>query len=259
MRPIWTGSIGFGLVNIPVRLYSATDESTIPFVSLDKNNHARIRYKKVNESTGKEVDYNDIVKGYKIGSDYVIVEEEDFNKATPEKLDHLEIVQFISEDEIDAVYFEKPYYLEPDKTGARAYALLRDALKKERKAALGPLVYHKREWICLVKPMDNVLVLHRLRFAQEIRGAEGLTLPKSDLKTEELKMAGLLINQLSKPFKPEQFKDEFSEKLLKVIEAKAKGKGSSFKPMKVVHTSTTEDLMKKLKDSLKPAPRKKAS
>ena len=103
MRPIWTGSIGFGLVNIPVKLYSATEESNLPFFTLDKNNHARIRYKKVNEATGKEVPAEDIVKGYKIGKDVVIVEEEDFEKATPEKLDHLEIVQFISEKEIDSV------------------------------------------------------------------------------------------------------------------------------------------------------------
>jgi DNA end-binding protein Ku len=114
MRPIWTGSIGFGLVNIPVKMYSATDESNLPFITLDKNNHARIRYKKVNETTGNEIDPKDIVKGYKVGKEYVIVEDEDFEKATPEKLDHLEIVQFISEKEIDAVYFEKPYYLEPD-------------------------------------------------------------------------------------------------------------------------------------------------
>jgi DNA end-binding protein Ku len=145
MRPIWTGSIGFGLVNIPVRLYAATDESTLPFVSLDKNSHARIRYKKVNEVTGKEVPHLDIVKGYKVGSDYVIVEDEDFKKAAPEKNDHLEIVQFINEKEVDAVFFEKPYYLEPDKGGVKAYVLLRDALKKEGKAALGPLVYHNRD------------------------------------------------------------------------------------------------------------------
>ena len=134
MRPIWTGSIGFGLVNIPVKMYSATEECNLPFITLDKNNHARIRYKKVNETTGKEMDPKDIVKGYKVGKEYVIVEDEDFEKATPEKLDHLEIVQFVSEKEIDAVYFEKPYYLEPDKTGMKAYCLLRDALKKEGKA-----------------------------------------------------------------------------------------------------------------------------
>ena len=145
MHAIWKGSIGFGLVNIPVKMYSATEESNIPFITLDKNNNARIRYKKVNESTGEKVEEKDIVKGYKMGEQYVIVEEEDFKKATPEKLDHLEIVQFIHEKEIDAVYFEKPYYLEPDKAGVKAYALLRDALKKEGKAALRPLVYHKRE------------------------------------------------------------------------------------------------------------------
>jgi DNA end-binding protein Ku len=258
MRSIWKGSIGFGLVNIPVRLYTATEESTLPFVTLDKNNHARIRYKKVNEATGKEMKETDIVKGYQMGGGYVILEDEDFKKATPEKIDHLEIVQFVAEKEIDAVFYEKPYYLEPEKTGARAYALLRDALKKEGKAALGPLVYHKREWVCLIKPKEDLLVLHRLRFAQEIKAAEGLVVPKSDIKPDELKMASLLINQLTKPFKPEQFRDEFSEKLLKVIEAKAKGKAAPVKTMKVVHSTTTEDLMQKLKASLK-APSRKAS
>ena len=259
MRPIWTGSIGFGLVNIPVRLYGATDESTIPFVSLDKNNHSRIRYKKVNETTGKEVQFQDIVKGYEMGKNIIIVDDEDIKKATPEKQDHLSIVQFIKEDEIDARYFEKPYYLEPDKYGAKAYILLRNALKKEGKAALGPLVFHRREWICLVKPQDDFLVMHRLRFPEEIRSTEGLVIPKAEVKADELKMASLLINQLTKPFKPEEFKDEFSEKLIRIIEAKAKGKGSPVKPLTVAHKTTTEDLMQKLKESLKPASRKKAS
>ncbi|MGZ3839869.1 MAG: non-homologous end joining protein Ku [Flavisolibacter sp.] len=258
MRPIWKGSIGFGLVNIGVNMYSATEESTMAFVQLDRNNHARIRYRKINEATGKEINEPDIVKGYKWGSDYVILAEEDFQKAIPEKQDHLEIVQFINEKEIDPVYFEKPYYLEPDKNAARAYGLLRDALKKEGKAALGPLVYHKREWICLIKPMKELLVLHRLRFAEEIRATEGIAVPASTVKPDELKMASLLIAQLTKPFKPEQFRDEFSEKLLKVIEAKAKGKSGAVKPLKVVHNSTTEDLMQKLKASLK-SPTKKAS
>jgi len=199
----------------------------------------------------------DLVKGYKMGEGYVVLNEEDFDKATPEKLDHLEIIQFVNEKEIDAVYYEKPYYLEPEKSGARAYALLRDALKKEGKAALGPLVYHKREWICLIKPLGEVLVMHRLRFAQEIRATEGLVIPQTPVKGEELKMAASLINQLTKPFKPELFKDEFSEKLLTVIEAKAKGKTATVKHMKVVSTHT-EDLMEKLRASLK-TPAKKAS
>ena len=259
MRSMWKGSIGFGLVNIPVRMYVATDESNISFVQLDKKTHSRIRYKKVSELSGKELYQEDIVKAYQIGDDYVIVEDADFEKAAPEKIDHLEITQFIDEKEIDAVYYEKPYYLEPDKMGAKAYTLLRDALKKERKAALGPLVYHNKEWVCLIKPLRNVLVLHRLRFTDEIRSEAGLVIPDTPVKADELKMASLLIAQLTKPFKPEEFKDTYSEKLLKVIEAKAKGKVTG-KPLKVVHNATTTDLMEKLKASLKSKPStKKAS
>jgi DNA end-binding protein Ku len=257
MRPLWTGSIGFGLVNIPVKLYSATEESNISFVSLDKHNKSRIRYKKVNEATGKEVKQDDIVKAFETGSEYIIMESEDFDKALPGKKDHIDVVQFVDEKEVDAVYFEKPYYLEPAKGGERAYALLREALKKQGKAALGLFVFHNREWVCLMKPSDNVLVLNRLRFAEEIRGTEGLVLPTTTVKAEELKMATTLIGQLTKPFKPDQFKDEYAEKLTKVIAAKAKGKTGSYKPMKVVHNTATEDLMEKLKASLKPS--KKAS
>jgi DNA end-binding protein Ku len=258
MRPSWTGSIGFGLVNIPVKMYVATEESNISFNQLAKSDHARIKYKKVNENTGKELSADEIVKGYKIGGGYVIVDDEDFKKAAPEKFDHLEIQQFVNEKDIDAVYYEKPYYLEPDKAGAKAYALLRDALKKEGKAGLGPLIYHNKEWVCLIKPLRNVLVMHRLRFSDEIRSEEGLVIPEAPVKPEELKMASALIAQLTKPFKPEEYKDTYSEKLMKVIEAKAKGKSNTIKPMKVVHNTTTVDLMAQLKASLK-APTKKAS
>jgi DNA end-binding protein Ku len=178
MRHMWNGSIGFALVNIPVKMYVATEESRLPFVSLDKNNHAQIRYKKVNEITGKEVAFQDIVKAYKFGNEMIIVEEEDFKRAAPEKKDHLEIVQFVQEKDIDAVYFEKPYYLAPDKGGAKPYSLLRDALKKHDMAALGPMVYHGREWICLIKPSEEVLVLHRLRFPEEIRPVSELNIPR---------------------------------------------------------------------------------
>jgi len=257
MRALWKGSIGFGLVNIPVSLYSATEESTLSFVSLDKKTKSRIRYKKVSESSGKEVSNDDILKAYEVGGHMVTVEEEDFDKALPAKKDHIDIVQFVKEAEIDALYYEKPYYLAPEKGGDRPYVLLREALQKEGKAALGLFVFHKREWVCLLKPKDDFLMMHRLRFAEEIRDTRGLSVPDVKVKSEEIKMATSLIAQLTKPFTPDQFKDEYSEKLLKVIEAKAKGKSPSFKPMKVVHTTSTEDLMAKLKASLKPA--KKAS
>jgi DNA end-binding protein Ku len=253
MRSMWKGSIGFGLVNIPVRLYVATDESSIPFVQLDKKDHARVRYKKVNENSGRELTQEDIIRAYDMNGNYVIVDDEDFQKAAPEKIDHLEILQFVDEKEIDPVYFEKPYYLEPDKAGVKAYVLLRDALKKEGKAALGPLVYHNKEWVCLIKPMRKVLVMHRLRFSDEIRSEEGLVIPDTQVKAEELKMASLLIAQLTKPFKPQEYRDTYSEKLLGIIEAKARGKVTG-KPLKVAHNATTIDLMEKLKASLKATP-----
>lgn len=256
MRPLWKGSIGFGLVNIPIGLYSATEESNLPFFTLDKKNKARIRYKKVNDATGAEVKQTDIVKGYKMGDSTIIMEEVDFSKAMPEKTDHIEILQFVVEKEIDTLYYEKPYYIAPTKGGEKAYALLRDALKKEGKAALGTFVFHQREWVCLLKPSVDALVLHQLRFAEEIRSTKALELPEIKPKPEELKMAATLINQLTKPFEPEQFKDEYAEKLLKVIAAKAKGKTTKFKPMKVVHTTETEDLMAKLKASLKTTTKK---
>lgn len=256
MRPLWKGSIGFGLVNIPVRLYSATEESTIAFVSLDKNTKSRIKYKKVNEQNGKEVAQQDIIKAFPTGGGYVPMEAEDFDKAMPEKKDHIELVQFVNEKEIDVLYYEKPYYLEPEKGGDRAYALLRDALKKEGKAAIGLFVFHNREWVCLLKPSQKVLVLNRLRFTEEIRSTESLVVPEVNVKGEELKMASMLIGQLTKPFKPDQFKDEYSGKLMKIIEAKAKGKVATVSPLKVVHSTATEDIMAKLKASLKPASKK---
>ena len=256
MRPTWTGSIGFGLVNIPVKMYVATEESTLAFSQLAKTDNAKIRYKKINENTGKEVRQDEIVRAYKYGSNYVIMEDADFQKAAPEKIDHLEIQQFVNEKEIDPVYYEKPYYLAPDKAGAKAYNLLREALKKENKAALGQLVYHNKEWVCLLKPLRDVIVLHRLRFSDEIRSEEELSIPQTPLKAEEVKMAAALIAQLTKPFKPEVFRDTYSEKLMKLIEAKSKGKTIA-KPLKVVHNTTTVDLMAQLKASLKPA--KKAS
>ena len=250
MRPLWKGSIGFGLVNIPVQLYSATGESKLSFFTMDKKDNSRIRYKKINERTGKEVPPSDIVKGYQMGENFVVLDKEDFDKALPEKKDHIEIEQFVFEKEINFLFFEKPYYLQPEKGGSRAYALLRDALKKQGKAALGTFVYHDSEWVCLIKAYNNALVMNRLRFAEEIRQEEELVLPEVKSNPAELKMAATLIDQLTKPFKPEQYRDEFSEKMMKIIQAKAQGKSTTAKTMKVVHNSTV-DIMEQLKASLK--------
>lgn len=261
MKAIWTGSIGFGLVNIPIKLYSAVEESSLDLDMLDKKDHANIKFKRVNEHTGKEVAWENIVRGYLLNDKYVILDDDDFKKASPEKSDHIEIVQFIDEKEVDSTYFEAPYYLEPQKAGTRAYALLQEALLKSGKAGLGTFVMRSKEHVCLIKANKNILVLNRIRFAEEIRKTDDLNIPTAKSKPAEVKMAMTLINQLTGPFKPEKFKDDYANKLLKVIQAKAKGKATPFKQMKVVH-STTKDLMEQLKASLSgpaSAAKKKAS
>jgi len=259
MKSMWKGSIGFGLVNIPVSMYPASEESTVPFGQYDKNDHAKVRYKKVNENTGKELDQLDIARAYDLNGTTVIVEDSDLAKALPEKIDHLEILQFVDEKEIDAVYYEKPYYLEPEKKGAKAYALLRDALQQEGKVGLGLLVYHNKEWLCLIKAMRKVLVMHRLRFSDEIRSESNLVIPDVELAKDEIKAATQLVTVLSQPFKPEEYKDTYSEKVREVLNAKAKGRPKA-KPMKAVHNATSVDvMMQKLKESLNTKRPKRAS
>ena|SRR5687767_3397620 len=249
MKAIWTGSIGFGLVNIPVKMYSAVQNSSLDLDMLDKKDHSNIRFKRVNENTGKEVAWENIVRGYLVNEKYVVLEKSDFEKVVPEKTKHIEIVQFVDEQEIDSAYFEAPYFLEPEKTGVRAYSLLRDALQKTGKAGVGLFVMHNREHVSIIKASEDVIMLNRIRFAEEVRSPKDLNLPGSKAKPAELKMAVSLINQLTKPFDITKYKDEYSDKLMKIIKAKSKGKAVPFKPMKVVH-SPTKDLMEQLKASL---------
>ena len=257
MKSIWTGSIGFGLVNIPIKLYSAIESSTLDLDMLDKKDNANIKFKRVNENTNKEVPWDSIVKGYMLNGKYVILDDKDFAKAAPEKSEHIEITQFVDENEIDSIYFETPYYVQPDKSGTRAYALLRDAMTKSGRVGLGSFVMRQREHICIIRAKGSLLLLNRLRFPEEIRATDELNLPTTKSKPEEIKMAVSLIGQLTKPFNPKNFKDEYTDKLLKIIKAKAKGKAIPFKPLKVVH-STSKDLMEQLQASLSPK-NKKAS
>lgn len=250
MRAIWSGAIGFGLVNIPVRIFSATSEHELDLAMLDKKDHARIRYKRVNEETGKEVAWENIVKGYDYDGKYVIVTDEDFEKASPEKSKIIEVSSFVDEDQINSIYFETPYYLEPQKAGERPYALLREALAKSGKSAVGSFVLRSRESLCVLKPLDEVIVLNKIRFAHEIRESKDLTLPAaSTVKAPELKMAMELIKQLSAPFKIDRYKDTYTDELLKLIHAKAKGKKPITPQLRVVH-SKAKDLMSQLKASL---------
>jgi DNA end-binding protein Ku len=255
MRAIWSGSIGFGLVNIPVKLFSAVQESTLDLDMLDKKDHANIKFKRVNENTGKEVAWNNIVRAFNMDGKYVVLSDTDFEQAMPEKTKVIEISKFVNEDEIDSMLYEMPYYLEPEKQGLRAYSLLNTALKKSKKAGFGSFVLRNKENLCLVKTKDDLLVLHRLRFSQEIRNTDEINISKSAPKPVELKMALSLIDQLSEPFNIDEYKDTYSAKLMKLIKAKAAGKKSAPATLKVVH-SKARDLMEQLKASLETKKRK---
>jgi len=260
MRSLWTGAIGFGLVNIPIKLFSAIETTDLDLDMLDKKDHSNIRFQRVNEKTGKEVPWANIVKGYKYNGDYVVLEDEDFKKASPEKSKTIEISEFVEEVEIDSMYYETPYYLEPAKGGEKAYVLLRDALIKTGKVGLATFVLRTKETLALLKPIDDVLILQKIRYEQEIRETSELKIPKSTVKPAELKMAISLIDQLTAEFDISKFKDTYSAQLMKMIEAKAKGKKIKAPTMKVVH-SRSKDLMEQLKESLdsKSPKKKKAS
>jgi DNA end-binding protein Ku len=251
MRPIWTGAIGFGLVNIPVKLYSATESSSVPLDMLDKKDHSNIQYKRVNKETGKEVPWDNIVKGYKMPNDeYVILTDKDFQNASAKKSKVIEITEFVDESEIETVYYETPYYLEPDKSGERAYALLREALNKTGKVGIATFVLRNKQLLAILKGGKKAIILNRIRFEEEIRKPEDLKLPaKAEVKANELKMATTLIDQLSGKFDISKYKDTYSDELMKVIKAKAKGVKLKEPKLKVVHTRT-QDLMEQLKASL---------
>ncbi|HEY4936452.1 MAG TPA: Ku protein [Puia sp.] len=249
MRSIWTGAIGFGLVNIPVKLFNAVEESNLDLDMLDKKDHANIKFKRVNENTGKEVPWNNIVRAYNLNGKYIVLTDTDFQEAMPEKTKTIEINSFVDEKDVDPMLYETPYYIEPENQGKRAYALLNASLSKAKKAGLGSFVLRNKEHLCLIKSNGNLMVLHRLRFSEEIRDHKDLDVPETTPKPGELKMALSLIKQLSEPFDIKNYKDTYSSKLMKLIKAKAAGKKSVTPPLKIVHLKT-RDLMDQLKESL---------
>jgi len=249
-KSIWSGSIAFGLINIPIKIFSAVQESKLEMDMLDKNDFSNIKFKRVNENTGKEVSYSDIVKGYKLDEKYVIVEDSDFDAVEPEKTKTIEIMNFVDEKEIDTIYYEQPYYLEPDKGAAKTYALLRDAMQASGKVGVGAIILRNRESLVILKPYKNTIVLNRIRFQEEIRDTADLKLPPaSEKNTKEMDMAIKLVEQLTEEFDITNYKDNYTAKLLKIIEDKAKGKKQVAPKLKVVHKQDA-DLMAMLKASL---------
>ena len=220
-RAIWKGSITFGLVNIPVGLYSAETRDEIHFKMLDKKTMSPIHYKRVSEESGKEVAWDDIVRGYEFSpGQYVVLSDEDLKRAAPEATQTIDIVDFVDLEEISPLYFDKPYYLGPDKKGSKAYALLREVLRRTNKVGVAKVVIRTRQYLAAVVARGEVLTLELLRFAHELRDASELDVPKGKegVSERELDMAERLVEGMVDAWDPEKYKDDYRRDLMKTIE-----------------------------------------
>jgi DNA end-binding protein Ku len=252
MRAIWTGSISFGLVNIPIKLFSGSQSDSLDLDMLRKSDLCPIKYLRVCKRDNKEVPYEEIVKGYEYtDGEYIVLTDKDFENASLEKTHLIDIIDFVEEREIDTRYFEKPYYLEPDKSGSKAYALLREALKRSGKVGVASYVLRNRGSLGIVKPLDNLLILNEIRYMTEVREPGELTLPGNEnLREQEITLALSLIDQLTMKFDPAKYKDAYVEDLKRVIEEKAKGQKPKPQGKEPQPTNVT-DMMALLKESLK--------
>lgn len=248
---MWTGALSFGLVNIPVRLYSAAGEGDLKFRFLRRKDLSPIRYVKVARKDGKEVPFDEIVRGYEYRKgDFIVLTDDDFKKANVKRTKTIDITQFADEQEIDLIYAERPYYLEPEKGAAKPYALLREALRKSKKVGVAEFVLRNKEHLGVLKPMGNVIVLEQLRYNDEVRKPVGLDVPSGrSADQKEVKMALALIDQLTSHFDPKDFKDEYRKELTQLIGKKAKGKPVKAKGKEPAPTAVG-DLMATLRKSL---------
>jgi DNA end-binding protein Ku len=271
-RAIWSGSISFGLLNVPVKLYSAVSKKSVSFRELRESDGSRIRHKRVAEADGEEVDYNDIVKGYEIAPEqYVVITRDELEELDPKKTRAIEVLDFVDLDDIDPIYFDHPYYLGPDKGAERAYQLLVKAMEDSHKVAVARFVLRNRESLAALRPMNGVLTMATMRFADEVvqpdEIAEVLGEEVEKPKKKELDMAKALIDSLTSEFDAEQYRDEYREELLDLIERKAKGESLVSAETEAPKPTKAPDLMAALEESLaavraeedgakKPAPKK---
>jgi DNA end-binding protein Ku len=227
-RAIWSGTVGFGLVQIPVTVHGAEDKDELDMHMLDRRDFSPIGYERVNKKTGKEVAWKDIVKGYEHAKgEYVVLTDEDFKRANSEASSQIDISDFVEFSEIDPRYFDRPYYLAPQKNGKKAYALLREILQRTGKAGIGKVVLRTRQHLAAIVAHERTLLLVLLRFADELRKESDLDLPESNLKKlgiteKELAMAEKLVSGMVEPFKPDKYEDKYRSDLMKLIQRKVK-------------------------------------
>jgi DNA end-binding protein Ku len=258
-RAIWSGVLSFGLVSVPVEIYSATEAHEPTFHQFEQGTNDRIRYQRVNERTGKEVDYSDIVKGAEVGrGKYVMLDQDELDSVAPGRSRSLEISRFVDLDEIDPMHFAKSYYLGPNGDEAKKpYALLRDAMAKANRAAIANFVMRSKEYLAAIRADGNVLVLETMFFADEIRDPKDEIddLPGSiKLSPQEMKMAGQLIESMAGPWNPKDYRDSYTDRVNELIRAKAKNK--SFEPAEEAPQATNVvDLTEALRASVEAARR----
>ncbi|OYU81681.1 MAG: Ku protein [Flavobacterium sp. BFFFF1] len=257
MKALWKGGISFGLVNIPVRLYSGSVSHRIDLDMIRKKDHCAIEYVRVCKKDGKEVPWDEIAKGYKRDDgDYVVLDKDDFAKAMPEKTQTIEIFEFVLEDEIPSQYLEKPYIVEPEKSASKTYALLRAALKKSGKVGLAKFVIRSAEHLGILKVEDDAILLIQIRFDQDLRDPSEAKIPENiTIQKKELDMAMTIIDQMTEKFEPEKYKDTYKDELLKMIKKKlAAPKGKKVVENDTPKTKPTktdaDDLLEQLKASL---------
>lgn len=251
-RPSWRGMISFGLVNVPVNLYTAVKPEIHAMNFLRKDDLCPIAYKKVCRATGEEVPFKDIVRGYEYrDGDYVVLDDGDFQKADVKRTSAIEVEAFVDEREIDPKYIEKPYYLEPQKKAQTAYALFRDAMARSKKVGIGVFVLKDREHLVMLKPEGQALLLIQMRFAASLRSPAGLDLPgKAEAPKAQMELALELVKKFGGTFRPEAYTDTYVERLRAIIAAKAKGRTVHVREEEAPRETEVEDIMSRLKESL---------
>lgn len=263
MASIWTGAIAFGLVNIPVRVEPAVRSHDLSFRLLapkGKDDYCPVKYERVCKEDGKEVPWDDIVKGFEYEKErFVVLADADFEKAALATNKTFEIQDFAPEAEVDPRYFEKPYYLVPQKGGERAYALLRDAMKNTATLGIGTITLRQKQYLASIKAIGDAIVLDLMRFADEVLDADEFRFPGANYRPQELKMAEQLIGSLTEEFEPDKYKDEYRANLEKIIAAKMKGKKVTLKEAAEPEMTGVIDLMDRLKESLEGKPKKTTS
>lgn len=262
-RPIWKGAISFGLIHIPIEVYSARNTPGIDLDMLDRRDFAPIGYRRYNKVSGKEIKQEHIVKGYEYEKgEYVVLTEADIKKANAESTQTIDIQSFVDAEEISPLFFEQPYYLKPSKGGDKVYALLRETLKSTNKVGIAQIVIRTKQHLAALMPVEDAVVLNLLRYAEDIRPADDLNLPasgskKTQVTDKEIKMAASLVNEMTEPWNPEQYTDTFREDLMKVVKKKIKAKQTHTLTEAEEEPASTEqkasnvvDLMELLKKSI---------